>query len=58
MNCGACSHENPDGNRFEREEKTTYELGGKTGWLDGALILNGAIFFDDYDERSFSRVTG
>ena len=44
----------PDGNRFEREEKTTYELGGKTSWLDGTVILNGAIFFDDYDEKQVS----
>ena len=41
----------PDGNRFEREEKTTTELGGKTSWLNGSVILNGAIFFDDYDEK-------
>jgi outer membrane receptor protein involved in Fe transport len=44
----------PDGQKFDREEKTTIELGGKTAWLDGALILNGAIFFDDYDEKQVS----
>jgi len=45
---------NPERNSFEREEKTTIEVGGKTSWLDGTLILNGAIFFDDYDEKQVS----
>ena len=42
---------NPDLNQFEREERTVYEFGGKTDWLDGRVILNGAIFFDDYDDK-------
>ena len=41
----------PEANKFEREEKTTYELGAKTSWVDGSLVLNGALFFDDYDEK-------
>jgi iron complex outermembrane receptor protein len=45
---------NPEGNRFLREEKTTWELGGKTTWADGAVTLNGAIFFDDYDDKQVS----
>ncbi len=44
----------PGGQKFEREEKTTFEIGAKTQWLDGALIANGAIFFDDYDEKQVS----
>ncbi|RMF94561.1 MAG: TonB-dependent receptor [Gammaproteobacteria bacterium] len=41
----------PEGQRFDREEKTTYELGAKTSWLDNALVVNGAVFFDDYDQK-------
>ncbi len=44
----------PVGNRFEREEKTTFELGAKTDWFDGSLVANGAIFFDDYDKKQVS----
>ncbi len=32
----------------EPEEATNYELGLKSTWLDGQLILNGAVFFLDY----------
>jgi outer membrane receptor protein involved in Fe transport len=41
----------PARNIYDREEKTTYELGAKTSWADGRFILNGAVFFDDYDEK-------
>jgi iron complex outermembrane receptor protein len=41
----------PEANKYEREEKVTYELGAKTSWVDGSLVLNGALFFDDYDEK-------
>ncbi len=44
----------PEGNRFLREEKTTYELGAKTEWAGGNVILNGSIFFDDYDDKQVS----
>lgn len=44
----------PDGQRFEREEKTTFELGAKTQWFGGALVANGAVFFDNYDKKQVS----
>jgi outer membrane receptor protein involved in Fe transport len=44
----------PVGNTFEREEKTTYELGAKTDWFDGRLVANGAIFYDDYKKKQVS----
>jgi len=44
----------PEANEFKREEKTTYEIGAKTDWVDGALTLNGSIFFDDYKDKQIS----
>ena len=41
----------PEANKYEREEKITYELGAKTSWVDGSVVLNAALFFDDYDEK-------
>lgn len=45
----------PDGNldelKFEEEKLTAYELGAKTTWLERTLILNGAVFFQDYDDK-------
>jgi outer membrane receptor protein involved in Fe transport len=45
---------NPEAQRFEREEMTVWELGAKTDWLDGRLILNGAAFFQDYSDKQVS----
>lgn len=47
----------PDSQRFEREEMTAYELGGKTQWLDDSLTFNAAVFFQDYDEKQLSTQT-
>jgi outer membrane receptor protein involved in Fe transport len=41
----------PEDNRFDSEELIAYELGGKTTWLDGALVLNGAVFYQDYTDK-------
>lgn len=35
---------------FEPEYVWSYEAGLKTSWLDGAVIANGAIFYNDYTD--------
>jgi outer membrane receptor protein involved in Fe transport len=45
---------NPEGNRFKREEKTTYEAGGKITMADGAMTFNYALFYDDYKDKQVS----
>jgi iron complex outermembrane receptor protein len=40
-----------DGQRYNEEEVTTYEVGAKTEWLDNRLRLNGAIYFNDYRDQ-------
>jgi iron complex outermembrane receptor protein len=40
-----------DGQRYDEEEVTTYEIGAKTEWLDNRLRLNGAIYFNDYRDQ-------
>ncbi len=37
--------------KFDQEKLLTYELGAKTQWLDGTLQVNGAVFFQDYEDR-------
>ena len=34
-----------------------FELGAKTQWLDGALVLNGAIFYVDWEDPQLSSAT-
>ena len=41
----------PDNNRFDSEKLLAYELGGKTTWADGAVVVNGAVFFQDYTDK-------
>jgi iron complex outermembrane receptor protein len=40
--------------RFEPENLTAYELGGKTQWLDRRLTLNAAAFFNDFEDMQVS----
>lgn len=35
---------------FDSDELMSYELGAKTSWLDGSLILNGAIYHIDWED--------
>ncbi|NND53474.1 MAG: TonB-dependent receptor [Gammaproteobacteria bacterium] len=45
----------PDGNlnelKFDEEKLTAFELGGKTTLFDRSLQLNGAVFFQKYDDK-------
>ncbi|MDJ0927088.1 MAG: TonB-dependent receptor [Gammaproteobacteria bacterium] len=41
----------PSINRVDKEDLWAYELGAKTGWLDNTLLLNGAFFFNDYQDQ-------
>lgn len=41
----------PDANRFDSEKLWAYELGGKTTFADGAVVVNGAVFFQDYQDK-------
>ena len=47
----------PESQRFDREEMTAYEVGGKTSWLEDQLIFNVALFFQDYDDKQLSTQT-
>ena len=33
---------------FESDELVSYELGAKTTWYDGRLVLNGSVYFQDW----------
>ena len=35
---------------FEEDVTNNFEIGAKTSWLDGAVRLNGAVFFVDWDD--------
>jgi iron complex outermembrane receptor protein len=40
-----------EGRRFLPEKLRTWEAGAKTDWLDGRLIANGAVFWNDYTDQ-------
>jgi outer membrane receptor protein involved in Fe transport len=52
---GTWMDQQPDGNldelKFEAETLTAFELGGKTTLFDRQLILNGAVFYQKYDDK-------
>jgi outer membrane receptor protein involved in Fe transport len=41
-------------NIYDPEEMWAYEVGSKTTWLDGQLVLNGAIYYQDYAKKQVS----
>jgi iron complex outermembrane recepter protein len=41
-------------NTYDPEEMWVYELGAKSTWLDGRLVLNGAAYFQDYSKKQVS----
>ncbi len=44
--------------RFDKEMVDSYELGIKTEWLDNTLLLNGAVFYQDYENFQLNTFTG
>jgi iron complex outermembrane receptor protein len=43
---------------FEKETVDSYELGVKTQWADNSLLLNGAVFYQDYTDFQLNTFTG
>ncbi|WP_082602095.1 TonB-dependent receptor [Phenylobacterium sp. Root700] len=43
---------------FNPETVDYYELGAKTRWLGGALVVNGALFYNDYRNLQVQRLVG
>ncbi len=43
---------------FEKEMVDSYELGIKTEWLDDTLLLNSAVFYQDYENFQLNTFTG
>ena len=41
----------PESNRFEKEQLTAYELGSKNSFLDGSLVVNAAVYYQDYKDK-------
>ena len=48
---GALSGFNPEASKFDSEELTVYELGAKTSWFDDTVVLNGAVYYQDFDDK-------
>jgi outer membrane receptor protein involved in Fe transport len=42
---------NPEENTFDKENLITYELGSKSTLFNGSVILNGAVFYQDYTDK-------
>lgn len=40
--------------RFDQEKLIVYELGAKTSWMDNRVVLNGALFFQDFKNKQVS----
>ncbi len=41
----------PENNRFDDEKLIAYEVGGKTVWGGGNIIVNAAAFYQDYTDK-------
>jgi outer membrane receptor protein involved in Fe transport len=41
----------PSITKVKKEELWTYEIGAKTAWADQTVIVNGAIFYNDYTDQ-------
>lgn len=44
--------------RFDKELVDSYEVGLKTQWLDNSLLLNAAVFYQDYTDFQLNTFTG
>ena len=49
---------NPISFEFEEEEATSWEIGSKSRLFDGAVELNTALFFTDYDDLQIGQFDG
>ncbi len=49
---------NPFSFEFEEEEATSWEIGSKSRFFDGAVELNTALFFTDYDDLQIGQFDG
>ena len=54
---GAQTVRTPD-TSFEAEVVDAYELGAKTEWLDGALVINAALFYQQFDNFQLNTFNG
>ncbi len=43
---------------FEAEVVDAYELGAKTEWLDGALVINAALYYQQFDNFQLNTFNG
>ncbi len=43
---------------FDSETVDSYELGVKTQWADNSLLVNGAVFYQDYSDFQLNTFTG
>lgn len=48
---------NRDERQFGPDETRNYELGIKSTWMDGALVLNGAVYYIDWTDPQVSSAT-
>ena len=44
----------PPTQRFDAEKMTLWEIGGKTSWLDNRVTVNGALFYQDFQDKQLS----
>ncbi len=44
----------PERFSFDQEEVWVYEFGAKTAWLDGRLVANGALYYQDFSGKQAS----
>lgn len=44
----------PANSHFDAEEMQVWELGAKSTWLDKRLLVNGALFFQDYSDKQLN----
>ncbi len=42
---------NRDRSEFDPEQMVVWEVGGNSTWLDNTIVLNGAIFFQDFTDK-------
>ncbi len=47
----------PGERAYEADETTNYELGVHSSWLDGDVILNGAVFYIDWEKPQLAATT-